>query len=347
MPPSSEPLVSVVTPVYNGGKYLAQCIESVLSQTYSNWEYIIVNNCSTDDSLEIAKRFAAEEPRIRVFDNREHLKWVASWNYSVGRISAGSQYCKVVHADDWLFSECLSRMVGLAEANPSSALVSCYVLLEKSFRSGSVERSVLNAQVSPVNPVVPGREMARACLLGDLRVTFTPSSLLVRSASIRQRDRLYDETTGISSAMDTQVGLDLLGEGDFAFAPQVLVCAREHGDSLTSTSYRHWVDFSERLRLLRHFGPRYLTRDEFTACWKREMSAYSRFLGRSMFAFRGREFWKFHRDQLRDLGCPMGFFSLSIHAVREVFRLLWKPFAYVEQRWQATRSGRTVSQGSV
>ena len=66
-----QPLVSVVTPVYNEEKNLAECIESVLAQTYPNWEYVIVNNRSTDRSLEIAQRYAAQDARIRVYDNRE------------------------------------------------------------------------------------------------------------------------------------------------------------------------------------------------------------------------------------------------------------------------------------
>ena len=52
-----EPLVSVATPVYNGERHLAECIESVLAQTYQNWEYIIVNNCSTDRTREIAESY--------------------------------------------------------------------------------------------------------------------------------------------------------------------------------------------------------------------------------------------------------------------------------------------------
>jgi len=56
---TDDPLVSVVTPVYNGGVYLAECIESVLEQTYDRREYIIVNNCSTDNTATIAGPYAA------------------------------------------------------------------------------------------------------------------------------------------------------------------------------------------------------------------------------------------------------------------------------------------------
>lgn len=58
MNPELQPLVSILTPVYNGEEYLAECIESVLGQTYQNWEYCIVNNCSTDRTLEIANGYA-------------------------------------------------------------------------------------------------------------------------------------------------------------------------------------------------------------------------------------------------------------------------------------------------
>ena len=69
MSTSKQPLVSVVTPVYNGATDLAQCIESVLAQTFPHWEYIIVNNHSTDGTLEIAERFARMDERIHVYSN--------------------------------------------------------------------------------------------------------------------------------------------------------------------------------------------------------------------------------------------------------------------------------------
>ena len=116
--PECKPLVSVVTPVYNAEKYLAECIESVLAQTYNNWDYVIVNNCSKDGSLEIANEYARQDSRIRVHNNTEFLSMVQNFNHSLLQISADSKYCKVLHADDLLLPECLMQMVALAEQNP-------------------------------------------------------------------------------------------------------------------------------------------------------------------------------------------------------------------------------------
>ena len=118
---SHQPLVSVVTPVYNGEKYIAECIESVLRQTYENWEYVVVNNCGTDRTLEIANAYAKKDPRIRVHNNSEFLKIIPNWNHALRQISPESKYCKIVHADDWLFPECIERMVAVSEQHPCPA----------------------------------------------------------------------------------------------------------------------------------------------------------------------------------------------------------------------------------
>ena len=62
----SLPLVSVVTPVYNGERHLEECLESVLAQRYPHWDHVVVDNASGDRSVEIARRYAAKDPRIRV-----------------------------------------------------------------------------------------------------------------------------------------------------------------------------------------------------------------------------------------------------------------------------------------
>ena len=98
-----EPLVSVITPVYNGESYLAECIDSVLAQTYSSWEYVIVNNCSTDGTLEIAERYARLDKRIHVYSNEVLLDIIENHNRAFRLLSAQSKYCKIVSADDCLF----------------------------------------------------------------------------------------------------------------------------------------------------------------------------------------------------------------------------------------------------
>lgn len=151
MRPDDQPLVAVLTPVYNGEKYLAECIESVLTQTYSRWEYIIVNNCSTDGTLEIAQRYASQDNRIRVHNNDEFLTVIQNHNHAFRLMSAESRYCKVLQADDWLFRDCLEKMVEVAEQNPTVGLVGSYRLDDKR----------VNCDGLPYpSTVVPGRESA-------------------------------------------------------------------------------------------------------------------------------------------------------------------------------------------
>src|SRR5262245_48483502 len=104
---TTSPLVSIVTPVYNGSEYLHECIESVQAQTYRNWDYTIVDNCSTDATADIARRYAARDSRIRVHRNTTFLPVVANHNEALRQASPASHYTKVVFADDWIFPECL------------------------------------------------------------------------------------------------------------------------------------------------------------------------------------------------------------------------------------------------
>ena len=76
----NRPLVSILTTVFNREKYIAACIESVLNSSYHNWEMIIVDDQSKDKSVEIAKRYAAKEDRIKVYVNEKNLGDYANRN---------------------------------------------------------------------------------------------------------------------------------------------------------------------------------------------------------------------------------------------------------------------------
>src|ERR1700758_5550627 len=127
-PAASRPFVSVVTPFYNTAPYLAQCIESVLAQTYAEFEYILVDNCSTDGSTEIAESYARRDPRMRVIRCSEFVPQLKNYNRALAEISDASQYCKIVQADDYIFPQCLELMVQAFEQSKSIGLVSSYWL---------------------------------------------------------------------------------------------------------------------------------------------------------------------------------------------------------------------------
>ena len=215
-PKRKRPLVSVVTPVYNGADVIEECIESVLAQTYDSWEHVIVDNCSTDGTREIARRYADGDARIRLVTPEEFVGVVESGNRSLREISPDSTYTKVVHADDWLFPECLERMVGLCEENPSVGVVSAYRLEETRVTLTGLPHSI---------SVIPGREMARSILLGGPypQLFGSPSSLLIRSDLIRSRDPFYDVEFDIGEdypfTEDLAAGLEILRDQRLRIRP--------------------------------------------------------------------------------------------------------------------------------
>jgi len=180
---SEGPLVSIVTPVLNGERYLAEAIDSVLGQTYRRWELIVVDNASTDATPAIARAHAERDRRIRVLRNERTVGVIENHNIAFREVSADATYVKPLHADDWLFPECLARMVDVVESHPSVGLVSAFALV-----NGWVD---LDGLPYP-STVMPGREIARLGLLGGPYVFGSPSSVLLRADLVRGRTPFFD-----------------------------------------------------------------------------------------------------------------------------------------------------------
>ncbi len=296
---NSQPLVSVVTPVYNGDKYLAECIESVLAQTYQNWEYVIVNNCSTDRSLELAQHYARQDARIRIHNNDVFLRQMQNWNHALRQISARSKYCKVVHADDWLFPECLERMTAVAEVYPSIGLVGAYRLDE--------DQVDLDGLPYP-STLVSGRQVCRLSLLNSLRIFGSPTSLLIRSDLIRSRQYFYNDA---NIHADKEACFDILQESDFGFVHQVLTYTRRHNETTTTFIRRFETYRLGDLVILKKYGPVYLSPAEYDQHLKRKLVNYHKFLARKIFELKNKEFWDYHRTELKGLGYSLNWFQLT------------------------------------
>lgn len=288
----SEPKVSIITPVYNGGKYLPQCIESVLAQTWQNWDYIIVNNCSSDRTLEIAQQYAGRDPRIRIHDNQTFLPVVANHNHALRQLSPDSSYCKFVFADDWLFPECLERMVALMESRPSAGMVGAYGL-----QGGNIMWSGLPYPGS----VVDGTEACRRRLLGGPYVFGTGTSHMFRAGEVRSRNPFYNEA---NLHCDSEVCFQILQKSDFGFIHQVLSYTRApEVDSLTGVGNRlHTLEASTLYELMA-YGPVFLTPEEQRARLKVKLDEYYALLAHSV--LEGRDSWDFHRKKMDEYGLKL------------------------------------------
>ena len=102
----TEPFVAIGVPVYNGEKYLEECLNSILNQTYKNWECVIVNNQSTDNSVKIAEKLTKIDQRFKLITHPEFVDVTSNFNNTL-KYSKEGIYFKVVCADDWLFPEYL------------------------------------------------------------------------------------------------------------------------------------------------------------------------------------------------------------------------------------------------
>jgi len=287
---ASQPLVSVLTPVYNGEKYLIECIESVFAQTYQNWEYWIVNNCSTDRTLDIAQKYADKDKRIRIHNNTTFVGCDANGNIAFQQISPNSKYCKVVHADDWLFPECIVQMVELAEANPNVAIVGAYALCN--------ERVSWDGLPYP-STVISGRKICRNTLLGGPYVFGSPTSMLIRSDEVRKRPSFYNEA---NPECDIEACLDILRDSDFGFVHQVLTFTRAHAEAESTFNNRVGIQYLATLEILNKFGRTYLSEKEYEGCIRRCWESYYTFLGAKVFHNGEKGFWEFHRTALGRLG---------------------------------------------
>jgi len=324
-PLASEPLVSVVTPVYNGEPYLAQCIESVLAQTYRNWQYTIFNNCSTDRSLEIAQAYAAIDPRIIVKTSDTFLTQSRSLSTALSAIAPESKYCKMVLADDWIFPHCLGEMVRVAEMHPSAAIVSSYRL------DG---RRVTCAGLPPESNLFEGRSICRGALIDGIFVFGSPNTLLYRSDIVRERVPFYNED---SLHEDTEACYEILMQHDLAFVHQVLTFTRRQNGSLTSTrSLQDPHHLLDKLITTLKYGPQYLDPEEYRTCRQKIEGTYYRFLAARVLRRAEAPFWEYHHLALEQVGYRIDRRRLARAVARAVLRRMANPWP------QVVRLGRAL-----
>ena len=207
----------MLVPNYNYGRYLAEALGSVLEQTFTDFELIISDDASTDNSAAIINDFAKRDSRIHFTRQPVNLGLTENFNWCLSR--ARGEYIKFLLADDKLaHSEALQRLVTTLTANPQVVMVaSAAQVIDESSRLTFV-RDYFGR-----DSIEDGQRLARACLLRTSNWIGEPSLFAFRR---RASDQLFNPA--YRYWVDLEFALRILELGDFAYLVEPLAAFRQH-----------------------------------------------------------------------------------------------------------------------
>lgn len=294
------PFVSVLTPVFNGETYLRPCIESVLAQTFRDWEYVIVDNCSRDGTPGIIRDYARRDKRIRIVTNSAFVGIIENHNVAFSQMDPRAAYCKVVQADDTIDPECLEKFVRLCEENASVTLVSARRAIGDRIGSDHLPES---------RSVFPGREIGRGFFYNEWPDIFgSPTSYFLRAGPVRARPPFYNPHNLFA---DQEACIRVLREGDFGFIHEALSFTRRQGDTEYARSPYLRISYPSYLWVLINHGRAFLSPEEYRERLEGHLRDYYFVMARDLVNLRrGWSYWRYHRDSLRRIGFPLKPFRL-------------------------------------
>jgi glycosyltransferase involved in cell wall biosynthesis len=248
--------ISVCIPVYNGQRWLGEAIKSVLGQTRSDFELLVVDNHSSDGSLEVACELARRDDRVRVVENLKTIGAVPNHNRCLEL--AQGELVKFLHHDDRLRSDCLERMAAVFEANPGVALVFSRreILLgdpdDPAAQAWKREHEILHSGFDGLAAVNEGRALLEQYLPTFGEPEFSnwigePSAVMLRRPAV-DRAGGFDER--VRQSFDIGLWLRLLASHQVGFVDEPLVAFRHHGGSLTADIAATRDDWLDRLWIL-------------------------------------------------------------------------------------------------
>lgn len=219
-----SPRVSVIMPVYNSEQFLEPAVMSILSQTFTNFELIVVDDGSTDSSLKILRGFADGDDRVRIF-SRPNTGYVIALNEMID--AAAGEYLARMDADDIALPSRLQTQVDYLDAHPDIVCVGTHwEIIDEADR-------LLHVQKPPVDD----ETMQQAAMRGA--TPFCHPSIMVRSEAMR---RVGSYQVDMEPAEDLDLALRLGEIGKLANIDVPLMRYRVHSGSVSGTRAAQQID---------------------------------------------------------------------------------------------------------
>ncbi len=249
---STSPLVSICIPTFNAARWIQACLESALAQTYTPLEVLIIDDASTDETVELIR--AVDDKRIRVLVNEQNVGLAQNWNKCI-EMSRGD-FIKFLFHDDILYPDCVEKMMRLLRSNENVGLVFSPrdVIVEGDPEAESTKKwlrnwTTLHTRFRALEPVNRGRDLFAQYLSRGFHGNWIgePSSVLIRKECFT---RLGLFNPNLYQVCDVEMWLRIMLSYDIGFLPEKLSAFRIHSDS---TSFHNLVsrrNFLDQLWLL-------------------------------------------------------------------------------------------------
>lgn len=258
------PTVSICMPTYNQARFLPEAIESVLGQSYQDFEFIIIDDHSTDASAEIIGRYAASDPRILFRVNDRNAGLVRNWNNCLAL--ARGEYIKYLFGDDLLSTtRALEQYVMALDGNPDVVLVaSSRYHIDEHSNVLNVVSDYMGARVSEGPPVIIDSLIDQQNNIGE------PSAVI-----FRRRNAVRGFHEQYRQIVDLEMWFHLLEQGKFAYIDEPLCSFRLHPDQATKRNFEEGLYLDDSSHLLRDYaGKPYVRISRFKRAFMHFAPAY-------------------------------------------------------------------------
>ncbi len=235
MPEIAPPTVSVCIPTYQGAAHIGAAIESVLNQSLVDFELVIVDDNSSDDTVALVKRYL--DPRIRILQNISNLGPQGNWNRCLGE--ARGTYFKLLPQDDLLAPHCLAKQVAILEQDRAQDIALVFSA-----------RTIVDARARPLmvrgyaegrTGVIGAQRLIRHCLRSGTNLIGEPGSVMFRR-QLAKSVGLFDAS--IPYVLDLDYWFRLLLQGDSYYLQETLASFRvSHGSWSVAIGVKQSVDY--------------------------------------------------------------------------------------------------------
>lgn len=233
----NKPLVSICVPVYNGQRWLRECLDSCMEQTYANYEVVVCDDGSNDNSRLIINEYIARHKHLKFYQNEKNLGLVGNWNRCLEL--ASGEWIKFVFQDDQITNDCLEKFV--AAINDKTVLL----VSERNFvlppaatadqvnYYSKVVRTLKNT-CSQRSPFYSAQTISRIAIRHPLMNFIGEPSLTFFKKELIQTVGLFDER--LKQICDLEFFLRIGSRFGLTYIPEKLCAFRIHGASTTNTN---------------------------------------------------------------------------------------------------------------